>query len=269
MTLDVCIETVFTDLPYWKRMERVASLGYKGVEFWHPEGTWDGKQINTSMPKDPDEVRKASQDNGIQVCGLVMNAWDGLFGGCPTRAEDHKVFLDQVHRMIDFCSQIDCHKGVIMTGLSEPNLSAEEEMSNVKRAFAQALRIAESADFVLLVEPLNTLVDHGGFALDSALRGAELVRGFDNPHMKLLYDIYHMQIMSGNVVATIEEVSDVLGHIHIAGVPGRAEPDRCELNYAYILAQAQSMGYDEWVGLEYFPKVESVESLRRQLSICP
>ena len=265
--LDVCIETVFTDLPYPERIKKISDIGYKAIEFWHPEGTWDGNAINTALSKDADVIRQVCEETGTKVNGFVVNAWDGLFGGNPSKAADKTRFLEQVNKMIEFAGKIDCRCGVIMPGLTQPDLSQADMRKNIESAFGDALEIAEKDKFILLVEPLNTVVDHAGFYLESLNEAAEIVRGFKSPYMKLLYDIYHMQIMGGNVVASIEEHCDIIGHIHVAGVPGRAEPDECELYYPYIFSRAVEAGYEGWFGLEYFPNVDSETSLKRQLNL--
>ena len=126
---------------------------------------------------------------------------------------------------------------------------------------------AEAADFTLLLEPLNTLVDHPGYYLDSSALAADIVRAVGSPHLKILYDVYHMQIMEGNVLATIERHVDLIGHFHSAGVPGRGELFDCELDYRTIVGRIESLGYRGSFGLEYFPKTpDHLESLKRNLA---
>ena len=265
--LDACIETLFTDLPYPERIRRVAELGFKGVEFWHPEGTWDGRRIDEGRPKDAAVFERACREAGVSVNGFVLNAWDGSYGGSPTRAEDHGRFIEQVHMTVEFAGRIGCPQAIIMTGLVQPGLGRPRMRGNIEKAFGEALAIAEKARFTLLVEPLNTVVDHAGFYLDSIAEAAELVRLYRSPRMKLLYDVYHMQIMGGNVIDAIARNIDILGHIHVAGVPGRAEPDRCELDFGFIMRKADELGYRGWCGLEYFPRLPFEESLKRQLAL--
>jgi hydroxypyruvate isomerase len=265
--MDVCLETMFTGLACEERILRIGRLGFKGVEFWHPEGTWDGTVINPHHPKDAAAMKQACAEAGLEVRGFVLNAWDGLYGGSPTRAADRGKFIEQVHRTIDFAGRIGCTQAIIMTGLLQAGLSRARMRANIEKAFGEALAIAEKAGFTLLVEPLNTLVDHAGFYLDSVAEAAELVRLFGSPRMRLLYDVYHMQIMGGNVVDSIRRHIDILGHLHLAGVPGRAEPDECELDYGFIMKKADELGYRGWCGLEYFPRLPFEESLRRQLAL--
>lgn len=264
---DVCLECFFTDLPYDERISKISQLGFDSVEFWHPEGTWNGSTIDEGMPKDAEVLRKVCEETGVTVAGFVLNAWDGLFGGCPVNPDDHEKFIEQVHKMIDFAEKIDCHSAVIMSGTLVDGLTRSQMRANMDKAFGRALEIAEKKNFTLLVEPLNTVVDHAGFYLDSTAEAVELVRSFKSPNMKLVYDIYHMQIMDGNVVDTIKDNVDIIGQMHVAGVPGRNEPDVGELDYPFIFSKADEFGYKGRFGFEYFPKLPSAESLERQKSI--
>ena len=138
---------------------------------------------------------------------------------------------------------------------------------NLENALGEAVGIAAKAGFTLLLEPLNTLVDHAGYYLDSTAAAAEIIRGINSPHLRLLYDVYHMQIMEGKVIATIERNIDIIGHFHSAGVPGRAELFDTELNYPAIVKRIDSLGYNGCFGLEYFPRMAdhraSLEAMTR------
>jgi hydroxypyruvate isomerase len=91
----------------------------------------------------------------------------------------------------------------------------------------------------------------------------EVLEAVEHPNAKMLYDIYHMQIMAGNILDFVGRNLKHIGHFHIAGVPGRHEPDACELNYPYIVREIQKMGYKGHFGLEYWPTVDPEQSLER------
>jgi hydroxypyruvate isomerase len=202
VTLSVCLETLFTDLPVEERIGRIKEAGYDAVEFWHPEGTWDGSGVNFDLAKDPAAVRRACDERGVVLNDFALHAWDGSIGGCPVRSEDHGRYLGQV--------------------------------------------------------------DHAGYYLDSTAEAVAIVRAVNSPHLRILYDVYHMQIMEGNVIATIEKNIEWIGHFHSAGVPGRAEHFGGELDYPVILRRIEATGYEGAFGLEYFPKMaDHLESLKR------
>jgi len=266
VTLSVCLETVFTKLPVDERIARIAEAGYNSVEFWHPEGTWDGTTVRTDLAKDAKSLRRACDRNGVTLNDFAMSAWDGSIGGCAVKAQDRAQYVEQMRKMIAFAEQAGCRKGIALSGTIDPALPWSEMGKNLSDALGEVLPMAEKAGFTLLLEPLNTLVDHAGYYLDSSAEAFEIVARFDSPHLKVLFDVYHMQIMEGNLLATIKDNIDSIGHFHAAGVPGRGELFDCELNYPYILAEIETLGYDGSFGLEYFPRLsDHGQSLRETL----
>jgi hydroxypyruvate isomerase len=270
VNISVCLETVFTDMPVGERIGAIAAAGYQHVEFWHPEGTFDGKTVRFDLAKDAVELKEACRKHGVAINDFAMHAWDGSIGGSPVRAGDRAKYLEQMARMIEFGKSIGCPKGITLSGVVDPSLSRKQMRENLEKAFGEATAMAAKAEFTLLVEPLNTLVDHPGYYLDSSKEAAEIVRGIGSPYLKLLYDVYHMQIMEGNIIATIEKNIDIIGHFHSAGVPGRAELFDTELNYPAIIKRIDSLGYKECFGLEYFPRMknccDSLKSIRQYLT---
>ena len=119
--------------------------------------------------------------------------------------------------------------------------------------------------FRLNLEPLNTEVDHPGYFLNSPHDGVAIIREVGLHGVRLLYDVYHMDIMTGNQTAFIEANIDCIGHFHSAGIPGRHELFEGETNYPFLLKRLAQTGYDGYFGLEYFPVLEHRESLTRTL----
>jgi len=175
--VSVCLETVFTDLPAAERIGRIAAAGFRDVEFWHPEGTFDGKQVRFDWGKDAAELRAACQQHGATINDFALHAWDGSIGGSPVKAADRPKYLAQIRKMIDFAKAIGCTKGITLSGTVDPALSRAQMRQNLEIALAEAAGIAAKADFTLLLEPLNTLVDHPGYYLDSTAEAAEIIRG--------------------------------------------------------------------------------------------
>jgi hydroxypyruvate isomerase len=265
--LSVCLETVYTKLPVDERIARIAEAGYTTIEFWHPEGTFDGATVRMDWAKDPVAVRRACERYGVVLNDFAMHAWDGSIGGCPVRPQDRARYLEQIRKMIDFAQQAGCQKGITLSGTVDPSLSPADMRKSLEESLAEAVKIAEAADFTLLLEPLNTLVDHPGYYLDSSGEAFEIVRTLASPRLKVLFDVYHMQIMEGNLLATIEKNLPWIGHFHAAGVPGRGELFGGELDYPQIVAKIDALGYEGSFGLEYFPKLaDHGQSLRETLA---
>jgi hydroxypyruvate isomerase len=149
--------------------------------------------------------------------------------------------------------------------MAQNNLSKEKMIANLMKVYNKAVELAEKAKVILVLEPLNTLVDHAGFFLDGTEESVKIVRKINSPNLKLLYDVYHMQIMQGNIIDFISKNLDIIGHFHSAGVPGRAELFETEVNYPTIIKMLDKLGYGKCFGLEYFPKLDHTKSLKQTL----
>jgi len=249
MTIDVCLEMVHTDLPYDKRIEKIAAAGFKCVEFWFHDA------------KDAAVLRQVCEATGVTINNLVVNSPDGSIGGGPVDSRDHGKYIERLHEVLAFAKAAGIGMGITCTGNLVADLSREQMRANLEKVYAEAAAIAEKNDFMLVIESLNTLVNHPGYYLDTSSEGADIVRAIGSPSLRLLYDVYHMQIMEGNVIANIEKNIDVIGHFHSAGVPGRHELMDCELNYVEILKRIDAAGYKGAFGLEYSPSYDSADSL--------
>lgn len=256
--IDVCVEAVFRDLPLVERAKRVADAGFDAVEFWfHDMGGDRGIA----------EFGRFCAENSILINNSVVNAPDASVGGSLVDPADRPKYLDRLRETIKVCKDIDCHAAITCTGNARAGVSYDAQKQSAIDTLRAAAEVTESHDFTLFLEPLNTLVDHAGYFLDCAEEGADICRQVASPRMKLLFDIYHVQIMGGNLIARIEKMMDVIGHFHSAGVPGRHDLDIGELNYPNILKAVDSFGYRGLFGLEYWPAGDEAESLRRMRAL--
>jgi hydroxypyruvate isomerase len=263
--ISVCAECFFTSLPFEERVKKISKIGYRSIEFWHPEGTFDGSNIDFSQAKEIGVLKNIAKETGVVYNDFAFGSWDGSIGGNATNSVDLAKWLNQGREMLSFANQIDCPKGIILSGMTQDSLTGEQMYGNLVSAFNKASQMAEKAGVVLVIEPLNSLVDHGGYYLDKTLEAVKIIREINSPNLKLLYDVYHMQIMQGNILDFIEKNIDIIGHFHSAGVPGRAELFDTEVNYPAIIRKIEELKYDGCFGLEYFPKLNDEESLKRTL----
>jgi len=255
LRVDVCVEAVFEDLPLVERAKRVLDAGFDAVEFWF----YDMGGVDRGISA----FGKFCADNGIRINNAVVNAPDGSIGGSLVDPEDRPKYIARLRETIKVCKDINCHAAITCTGNCRPGVSLYAQKRCVIDTLKEAAEIAEAEGFQLFLEALNTLVDHHGYFLWSAEEGADIVRQVGSPRVKLLFDIYHMQIMGGNVIQRISELIDVIGHFHAAGVPGRHDLDIGELNYPNIISAIDDAGYTGLFGLEYWPAGDEMESLRR------
>ena len=139
---------------------------------------------------------------------------------------------------------------VVITGDERSDVSREAQLENCAETLKAAAEIAESEGVTICVEPLNKLVDHKGYFLNTSKDGFDLIRSVDSPAVRLLFDVYHQQITEGNVIRNLTDNLDLIGHIHIADNPGRNEPGTGEINYRNVFAALKNAGYDKYVAFE-------------------
>lgn len=259
MKFDICLEMVYTDLPYDERIAKIAEVGFKCVEFWFHDVAAGGP---ASAPKDAATLRQVCEQYGVTINNMVVNSPDGGIGGSVVDSRDLGKYLDRLHEVIEFSRIAGIGKAITCTGNIVEGLSRSEMRANLEKAYSEAAAIAERENYTFFVEVLNSLVDHAGYYLDNWNEGVEIVKAINSPNLRLLYDIYHMQIMHGNVIATIERDIDLIGHFHSAGVPGRHELNYGELDYRQIIKRIKATGYEGAFGLEYSPVSNNDESLK-------
>jgi len=268
MKVDVCLEMVFTDRPYTERVAKIAACGFDCVEFWFHDGTFNGCDCSAE-PKDAAALKQVCADAGVTINNMVVNAPDGGLGGAPVSADDLPKYLTRLEEVIAFAKACGCRQAITCTGNLQPGVSRNRMRKNLEEALGRAAAIASRHDFMLFLESLNTRTDHFDYFLDSSAEGAAIVRAINSPNLRLLYDVYHMQIMEGSVIENITENLDVIGHFHGAGVPGRRELMDGELNYREIIRRIEAGGYTGTFGLEYVPRTtdhaESLCATRRYL----
>lgn len=187
------------------------------------------------------------------------------------RIENHKDMEESFKKNIKAAAD-NGWKNVITFSGSRHGLSDEEGLENCHLLLKNAVRIAEDHGVTICMELLNSKIDHPGYMCDNTRWGVELCRRVDSPHFKLLFDIYHMQIMEGDIIRTIERNIDYIGHFHTAGNPGRQDlDDDQELNYPAIMksiARLMDAGkFNGYVAHEFGAK-KQFESLRHAVQLC-
>ncbi len=252
--IDVCIETVFPLLAPEEKIRKIKDAGYDCVEMWFPDG------------KDIEKIADGLGSTGIKLNNVVANSPDGTRGGSLVRKQDRDLYLTRLQQIIEIAEKMNCKNAITCSGNSVEGLSDVEMQENIIETLSAVVGILEEKSFTLFLEPLNTHVDHKGYYLNSAVKAAEIIREINSPRIKLLYDIYHMQIMEGNLCSFIERNIDIIGHFHSAGVPGRHELFNGEINYPFIIKLLNRLDYKGCFGLEYFPSMPDHElSLKKTL----
>lgn len=241
---------MFNEVDFMDRFGAAARAGFRGVEYLFP------------YDYDRDDLRSALDRHGlVQVLhNLPAGDWDAGERGIACHPDRVGEFQDGVGRAIDYaaalgCGQVNCLAGIAPAGVPGETLR-ETFVSNLK--FAS--RELERAGVTLLIEAINTR-DIPGFFLRTTSQTLSIMKDVGSKNLKLQYDIYHMQIMEGDLTSTIKTNLDMIRHMQLADNPGRHEPGTGEINYPFLFDAIDEMGYDGWMGCEYQPRTTTGEGL--------
>ena len=232
---------------------RVAEMGFDAIELWGRDETFE-------------DVVALAREHGLTIA--TMGGHDSLAVGLNDRAQ-HDRIADELHASIDLAARAGIPGLICFSGNRREGVSESESLENTVIGLQRVAPYAEAKGVNVNLELLNSKVDHPGYECDSSAWGIEVCSQVNSPNVKLLYDIYHMQIMEGDVIRTLSRNIRWIGHFHTAGVPGRGDfDDTQELNYAGICRAIAESGYNYYVGHEFKPKGDVYESLRQAFEIC-
>lgn len=247
MKYSLCIEPVWEKIDFYDRIKLAKDAGMDAIEFWDP-ADYDCKKIGSIAAN----VGIPISDCCINKAWTIRMSWPWEVVGPNVElslnyAEDLNT-KTLIGLSDDLKGHADCEKIALI--------------ENLKRA----AEMAEKKDVTIVLEALNSNYNHKGYWLDSAYVGFEIVKAVNSPNIKLLYDVYHMQLMEGNLINTITDNIKLIGHFHSAGVPGRNELRGTEVNYPAVIAAADKAGYDKYFGFEYWPTFDDTESVKDNLA---
>jgi len=232
---------------------------------------------------DPAEFLRAAKEIGYEAVELIPhNLWDaareaGLTiaseNGGPiekgwNRKENHAFLLQELLNKLELAIEYQVPNLIIFSG-NRAGLSDAEGLQNSVEGLKRAAALTEARGVTLILELLNSKVDHKDYQCDHTSWGRQVVDQVASPRVKLLYDIYHMQIMEGDIIRTLRENMAQIGHIHTAGNPGRNDLDEeQELNYPAIMRAIRDSDYAGLVTQEFVPKGGALEALRIAYDLC-
>jgi hydroxypyruvate isomerase len=232
----------------------------------------------------PEELVRAAKRIGYQACELVPEEHWGLVRDAGltiaavaghqsltdglNRVENHARIEDEIRANIAKAVEWGIPNLICFSG-NRAGLDDATGAEHTAAGLQSVAAAAEEAGIMLVVELLNSKVDHHDYQCDHTAWGAEVCRMVGSPYVKLLYDIYHMQIMEGDVIRTITDNAALIGHYHTAGVPGRRDMDETqELYYPAIMRAIAQSGYEGFVGHEFIPKGDPVVALQSAYDLC-
>ena len=237
----------YNSTPLEKLAAEAKKIGYQSIELLTPE---DYKKV--------------------KPLGLTCAV---LSGSCTipdgfNRKENHERLVKSVSEHIEFAADNNLRNVIFFSG-NRKGMSDDEGLANCAEGVKKVVGLAEKKNVTLIMELLNSKVNHADYMCDRTPWGVKLVKQVGSPRFKLLYDIYHMQIMEGDVIRTIQDSHEYIGHYHTGGNPGRHEIDESqELYYPAIVKAILDTGYDGYLGQEYIPAREPLASLAQGFEIC-
>ncbi len=175
-------------------------------------------------------------------------------------------FLADVRKAVASARVLGINQIAVTSGLSAAGRSHEEQYASLTEGVKRAADLVAAAGFTLLVEPLNSLVDHAGCFLTNCVDGLKFVKEINHPNVRLLFDFYHEQVMRGNLVNTFAAAAPMVGLVHIADNPGRNDPGTGEVNFANVYKAIQKTGYAGRIAMEYRPLGDPVASLSKAIA---
>ncbi len=176
--------------------------------------------------------------------------------------ENHAKAQDEIRANLELAKEYEIPNLIVFSG-NRNGISEEEGAANCIEGLSGIAKEAEAAGVTLIMELLNSKVNHADYQCDHTNWGVQVIEGVNSPRVKLLYDIYHMQIMEGDLIRTIRDNIAHIGHFHTAGNPGRNDLDENqEIFYPPIARAINELGFSGWVGHEFSPKKDALEALK-------
>jgi hydroxypyruvate isomerase len=238
MQYSLCIDSIYPQESLKEKLEKIKQAGFKFIEFWD----WRDKDLEIII----NSGLKVSNFSGNKISSLTL--------------DNQEKVIQEVNISIDIAKRLKCDYVMLLSDKLEndgsvkiSSQSSEKKLLRLYDNLKVLVEVAKKRDIMLVIEPLNSLKDHKNYYLDSFKTTLEMIQLINSDNLKILYDIYHMQIMEGNILDTLQKHHQSIGYIHLANVPYRCEPWIGELDYKFILKELSEV-YSGVVGFEFFVK---------------
>jgi hydroxypyruvate isomerase len=254
LELSLNIEPILTGMDFYDRISAAADLGFKAVEFWDP------------TIKDAARVSRLAASRELAIAMCCMKGIFDITLNCP-----YPQVAQGVEQTARAMKDMGCSSMFILAGNLESKADTQKNIiiENLKRL----AELAERLDIRIHIEPVNSLVDLKGQYLDLTRTGFEIIKCVNNPRVRMICDIYHMQVMEGNLIDGITRNIELISHFHSAAVPGRKELFLGEIDYPNVIRAIEQTGYRGYFGVEYYPSFadhrQSLEQVVRYLRSSP
>ena len=258
--LSVRVEPLFPKATLEEQIRLVAEAGYHGFEF----GDW--------RAADPKRVVALADKLGLKCVCIVGNRGVNPVGMGLCNPAERAGFLTELKASAEAAVRFETKKVVILTGFRVPRMTMQAQRASVIEGLKRGHDIVSRHNVTMIVEPINTIApieplnptgdNHHRYFLDRAAEAFRILKEVDSPLVKVLYDMYHVQIMEGNLIETIRRHVSEIAHFHVGDVPGRHEPGTGEIHYGNVFRAIRETGYTGYVGMEYVPSRNAMTTLR-------
>lgn len=242
MKFDIAVPCFFGGEDFCEAIRKVKALGFDAVE------TYGWKDL------DFDKVKAVCEETGVKIVSLCTTSFN------LTKADCQQEWLDGLEESCVAARSLSVDKLITQSG-PDTGEARETQHANIVNTLKAAVPILEKYGVTVMLEPLNTLVDHKDTYLYSSSEAFDIVREVGSEYVRVIFDIYHQQVTEGNIIANLTANIDLVAHIHAAGTPGRHELQSGECDYKNIFAAVDKAGYSGYCGLEYSPTRPPEESL--------
>lgn len=244
------LSMLFTEVPFMERFKKAHQAGFKAVEFLFP------------YDFEPEALQTELQQYGLEqaLFNLPPGDWgagERGFAAIPGREQE---FKNSVETALLYAKALGCKKLHAMSGIVDPRFSRQQHVDTFVANIRFAADLLADHGIQVMIEPLNVR-DVPGYFIAHQREAVELIRLVDRPNVKLQLDLYHAQIMDGDLTNLIKELAPFTGHVQIASVPDRHEPSEGEIGYPHLFEVLDASGYSGWVGCEYHPREETEAGL--------
>lgn len=243
MRICIPVPCFFGKMDFCEAIRKIAELGFDAAETYR----WSDLDL--------DAVRATCEETGVELlsmCTTEFRLTDPAF---------RKDWLDGLAKSVKAANRVGASKLITQVG-QDTGLPRQVQHDSIVEGLRQAKPILEDSGVTIMIEPLNTYVNHPGYYLWSSIEGFDIVREVGHPLVKVVYDIYHQQVMEGNIIPNVTNNLDCIAHLHSAGHPGRIDLQFGENDYRVIFEAIDKAGYTGACGLEYRPTLSPEESLK-------
>jgi hydroxypyruvate isomerase len=245
------LSTMFQELPFLERIDAAARAGFTAVECQFP------------YAEPPEEIARRLDRNGL--AWVLFNAPPGHADkgerGIASLPGREREFDEGMETVVKYIEAGGCRRVHVMAGLLPAGADRLRHLDHFVGSLVRAADRLSQVDAEVMIEPINTRVDVPGYLLEGTRQALECIAAAERPNIRLQYDVYHMQIMEGDLMRSIERLLPWIGHIQIADNPGRHEPGSGEINFPRLLEHVDALGYEGYIGCEYLPAAGTMAGL--------